>query len=107
MNQPEPYTYTDTDQDTLKIWGTHVLWFPQGSVSVVVTEGGKRSAVYITPDRVDEVVAAIYTAAGRKPPRLDFLQECDTCGAGYTLGQPCQTCAFNARMAAEQATRSL
>ncbi|WP_330236115.1 hypothetical protein [Streptomyces sp. NBC_00566] len=30
---------------------------------------------------------------------------CQTCGAGYEVGQPCQTCAFDARMAEEQSSR--
>lgn len=30
------------------------------------------------------------------------IQTCQTCGAGYTYGQPCSTCQFKARMAAEQ-----
>lgn len=29
------------------------------------------------------------------------VQTCRVCGAGYTYGQPCSTCEFNARMAAE------
>jgi hypothetical protein len=29
------------------------------------------------------------------------IQTCRVCGAGYTLGEPCSTCAFQARMAAE------
>jgi hypothetical protein len=33
------------------------------------------------------------------------IQTCRTCGAGYTLGQPCNTCQFQARMAAELAAR--
>lgn len=30
------------------------------------------------------------------------IQTCRKCGAGYTYGEPCSTCAFRARMAAEQ-----
>jgi hypothetical protein len=33
------------------------------------------------------------------------VQECRVCGAGYTYGEPCQTCAFRARMAAELKVR--
>lgn len=33
------------------------------------------------------------------------IQTCRTCGAGYTLGQPCSTCEFQARMASELAAR--
>lgn len=29
------------------------------------------------------------------------IQTCRKCGAGYTYGEPCSTCAFKARMAAE------
>ncbi|MET8826021.1 hypothetical protein ABZX40_13190 [Streptomyces sp. NPDC004610] len=32
---------------------------------------------------------------------LGTPQTCRMCGAGYTYGQPCSTCAFNWRMAAE------
>ena len=33
------------------------------------------------------------------------IQECRKCGAGYTYGEPCQTCAFRERMAAELKVR--
>ncbi|MEU9865524.1 hypothetical protein AB0D99_32110 [Streptomyces sp. NPDC047971] len=33
------------------------------------------------------------------------IQTCRTCGAGYTYGQPCSNCQFQARMAAELAAR--
>jgi len=33
------------------------------------------------------------------------IQECRVCGAGYTYGEPCQTCAFRERMAAELKVR--
>ncbi|GGT43651.1 hypothetical protein [Streptomyces purpureus] len=33
------------------------------------------------------------------------IQTCRTCGAGYTYGQPCSTCEFQARMATELAAR--
>lgn len=32
------------------------------------------------------------------------IQTCRVCGAGYSLGQPCATCEFQARMAAETAS---
>jgi hypothetical protein len=35
------------------------------------------------------------------PAQPAAIQSCDVCGAGYEFGQACQTCAFNARMAAE------
>lgn len=37
------------------------------------------------------------------PAQPAEIQTCDVCGSGYTYGQACQTCAFKARMAAEQA----
>ncbi|MFI1940930.1 hypothetical protein ACH44C_27755 [Streptomyces purpureus] len=33
------------------------------------------------------------------------IQTCRTCSAGYTYGQPCSTCEFQARMATELAAR--
>ncbi|MEU9861284.1 hypothetical protein AB0D99_10430 [Streptomyces sp. NPDC047971] len=33
------------------------------------------------------------------------IQACRTCGAGYTYGQPCSNCQFQARMAAELAAQ--
>ncbi|WP_329215081.1 hypothetical protein OG352_05960 [Streptomyces sp. NBC_01485] len=33
------------------------------------------------------------------------IQTCRKCGAGYTYGEPCQSCVFKARMAAEVAAR--
>lgn len=35
------------------------------------------------------------------------IQTCRVCGAGYSYGEPCQTCEFKARMAAELAVRGL
>ncbi|WP_128977247.1 hypothetical protein [Streptomyces roseicoloratus] len=35
------------------------------------------------------------------------IQTCRTCGAGYTYGQPCSTCEFEARIASELAARQL
>lgn len=35
------------------------------------------------------------------------VQTCRKCGAGYDYGQPCSTCVFRARMAAELQARSL
>lgn len=101
MTQPEPYTYTDPSDDTLTISRVNNV------VRLEAEQDGDSTNIHVLIEDVDQVVSAIYTAAGRTPPRLDPIQECDTCHAGYTLGQPCATCAFNARMAAEQATRNL
>lgn len=35
------------------------------------------------------------------------IQTCRKCGAGYTYGEPCSSCAFKARMAAELQARGL
>lgn len=35
------------------------------------------------------------------------IQTCRVCGAGYSYGEPCQTCEFKARMAAELQARGL
>ncbi|WP_371793042.1 hypothetical protein OG285_32450 [Streptomyces sp. NBC_01471] len=63
--EPEPYTYTDADLDTLEIWPTRLLRVPTGSVSMTITEGGRRSAVYVVADRVEELVTAVRAAAGK------------------------------------------
>ncbi|CAL9348075.1 hypothetical protein SUDANB1_00404 [Streptomyces sp. enrichment culture] len=34
------------------------------------------------------------------------IQKCRVCGAGYSYGEPCSTCDFKARMAAETASTS-
>jgi hypothetical protein len=109
MTQPEPFRYIDADGFCLS-----VRLLPDlntggvtDTLSVTVEGSDEPQSAHIPTADVDQVVAGIYTAAGRKPPRLDPIQECDTCGAGYDLGHPCQACAFNTRMAAEQAARSL
>ncbi|MDX3243488.1 hypothetical protein [Streptomyces sp. ME18-1-4] len=35
------------------------------------------------------------------------IQTCGKCGAGYSFGEPCSTCAFKARMAVETAPREV
>lgn len=100
MTQPMPFVYTDPDGDTLVIHpagtGDHAVAF------ALDIPDGLGITIHVAANDIDTVVAAIYTAAGRKPPRLDPIQECTTCHAGYAVGQPCATCAFNARMAAER-----
>lgn len=104
MTQPEPYRYIDADGFCLS---ARLLPGIPDTLSIAVEGDGDPQSAHVPAADVEQVVAGIYTAAGRKPPRLDPIQECPTCHAGYTLGQPCQTCAFNARMAAEQAARGL
>jgi hypothetical protein len=59
------------------------------SVAVVDTEGERQLAALRA--RVAELEAL-------KPAPI---QTCRACGAGYTYGEPCSTCEFRARMAAE------
>ncbi|MEV8404203.1 hypothetical protein, partial [Streptomyces niveus] len=54
-------------------------------------------------ERCEEIArlrAELEKARALKPAAI---QECPTCGAGYTLGEPCSACEFKAQMAAETA----
>lgn len=104
MTQPEPFRYIDADGFCLS---ARLLPGIPDTLSISVEGDADPQSAHIPAADVDQLVAGIYTAAGRTPPRLAPIQECDTCHAGYDLGQHCQACAFNARMAAEQAARSL
>jgi hypothetical protein len=105
-NLPGFYRHTDHAGDTLDISPVLAdidgVETPVAALALDVPDG-LGITIHIRAAEVDAIVAALYAAAGRKPPRLAPIQDCDTCGAGYDLGQPCQTCAFNTRMAAEQA----
>lgn len=48
-----------------------------------------------------ELAAARAELEGLRALKPAPIQTCQTCGAGYKLGQPCGQCEFTARMAAE------
>jgi hypothetical protein len=62
----------------------------------------------VSQARVTELEAELAALKGRLAELEDLtpaaIQTCRVCGAGYTLGEPCSTCAFQARMAAETAS---
>lgn len=78
MDQPEPYTYTDPSDDTLTI----------DRISNVVTlearQGDQAAGIHVLFEDVEQVVAAIRTAAG--------AQACDRCGCSPR----CCACDFTA-----------
>ncbi|WP_370420369.1 hypothetical protein AB8O64_19840 [Streptomyces sp. QH1-20] len=72
--------------------------------------GGQSAAVRRLQNRVEAAEQAIVEAeadarraeqalADREPLALMPVQSCRICGAGYTLGRPCPTCAYRARAA--------
>lgn len=56
----------------------------------------------LTP-AVDWLIARVAELEALTPAAV---QTCRKCGAGYSFGEPCQACAFEARMAAEVAARA-
>ncbi|MDX3575917.1 hypothetical protein [Streptomyces sp. FL07-04A] len=75
----------------------------RGSLSPM---GGDRKVPFplgetLTP-AVDWLIARVAELEALTPARV---QTCRVCGAGYTFGEPCQSCAFRARMAAELQAR--
>lgn len=70
-----------------------------------------REERHSTNEALDDAIGALRTAQDRIA-ELEALtpaaiQTCGKCGAGYSYGEPCSTCVFRARMAAEtQALRS-
>lgn len=66
---------------------------------------------HVTNEALDDAVQGLRERDGRIA-ELEALtpaaiQTCRKCGAGYTLGEPCSTCMFRERMAAETSTRAL
>lgn len=107
-NLPGFYRHTDHAGDTLDISPVfadingHTV--PVAALAIDIPDG-LGITIHIQAAEVEAIVAALYVAAGRKPPRLDPIQDCDTCGAGYDLGRPCSVCAYRAEIAAELAKR--
>jgi chromosome segregation ATPase len=70
------------------------------TVARLVQERGERMKVEnALRDEVEELRARVAELEALKPAPI---QTCRTCGAGYTYGQPCNTCEFQAQMALAQ-----
>lgn len=78
--QPEPYTYTDPSDDTLTIGRINNV------VSLLAHQGNDTTEIHVLPADVDQVVAAIRTAAGQCPGYETQPNRC-TC--------PCVGCMHN------------